>query len=100
AVGFRRRPTVFGPAVAAAAATGAYVVLLSHPSGHRHAASAHAWLSCPVASGLAFDSYAARMAVGAVLADGVLGRTGPAGRERTSRISQTFETLQEVERWI
>lgn len=100
AVGFRRRPTVFGPAVAAAAATGAYLVLLSDPSGHRHAASAHAWLSCPVASGLAFDSYAAPMAVAAVLADGVLGRTGPAGRERTSRISQSFETLQEVERWI
>lgn len=100
AVGFRRRPAGFGAAVAAAAATGAHVVLVSDPTGHQHAGAVATWLRCPVASGLAFDSYAAAMAVVAVLADGVLGRTGAAGRERTSRISQSFETLKEVERWI
>ena len=100
AVGFRRRPAGFGAALGAAAATGAYVVLLSDPTGHRHAAAASTWLRCPVASGLAFDSYAAPMAVAAVLADGVLGRAGAAGRERTGRISQSFEALREVERWI
>ncbi|GAA4809183.1 MurR/RpiR family transcriptional regulator [Nocardioides caeni] len=96
-VGFRRRPSHFGRFLGAARATGATVVLVADPSALGHASSASVWLECPLQHELAFDSYAAPMALVSVLADAVLAacrRTGPA---RVRAITETYETLGEVE---
>lgn len=97
AVGFRRRPRGFGAFVAAAAATGARVVLLADPTATGHAPHAAVWLECPVQGRLAYDSYAAAMSLVAVLADGVLYARGADGSSRISAISDTYELLHEVE---
>ena len=97
AVGFRRRPAGFAAFLAAAAATGADVVLLADPTAAGLAGCARAWLECPVGGPLAFDSYAAAMSVVGVLADGVLARAGQAGRERVAAISATYDRMAEVE---
>lgn len=96
-VGFRRRPAGFGTFLAEAAATGASVVLLADPTARQHAALAAYWLECPVASGLAFDSYAAAMSLVSVLADGVLCALGRPARDRVSEISRSYARLGEVE---
>lgn len=96
-VGFRRRPAHFAAFVAAARDTGATVVLLGDPSAVAHASAASLWLECPLQHELAFDSYAAPMALVGVLADAVLAacrRTGPA---RVRAITETYERLGEVE---
>jgi DNA-binding MurR/RpiR family transcriptional regulator len=97
AVGFRRRPAGFARFLAAAAGTGADVVLLGDPTAAGHAGPARVWLPCPVEGALAYDSYAAAMSLVGVLADGVLSRAGRAGRERISAISATYDRLAEVE---
>ncbi|HEY1133221.1 MAG TPA: MurR/RpiR family transcriptional regulator, partial [Nocardioides sp.] len=99
-VGFRRRPAGFGAFLVEAARTGATVVLLGDPSAAEHLGRIGAtgiWVECPVGSELAFDSYAAAMSLVAVLADGVLGARGAAGRERITGISTTYQRLGEVE---
>ncbi|MGY1915236.1 MurR/RpiR family transcriptional regulator [Blastococcus sp. SYSU DS0973] len=97
AVGFRRRPAGFAAFMAAAAATGADVVLLGDPTAAGHSGSARVWLPCPVQGPLAFDSYAAAMSLVGVLADGVLSRAGRAGQDRISAISAAYSRLAEVE---
>lgn len=99
-IGFRRRPHGLGGFLAEAVRTGATVVLLADPSAVDHArqlGAPHVWLECPVATDLAFDSYAAAMSVVAVLADGVLAALGPAGRERVTSISGRYHRLREIE---
>ncbi len=96
-VGFRRRPSGFGAVLAEMVATGADVVLLADRTARTHAQRVSLWLECPIEGRLAFDSYAAAMSLAAVLADGVLSRSGRAGRERSSSISATYERLGEVE---
>ncbi len=96
-VGFRRRPQHFGAFVEAARATGATVVLLGDPTAVEHAARASVWLECPLQHALAFDSYAAPMALVSVLADAVLAACRRAGSTRVRRISETYEQLGEVE---
>lgn len=96
-VGFRRRPGHFGAFLEAARATGAGVVLIGDPTAVEHASSAEVWLECPLQHDLAFDSYAAPMALVSVLADAVLAasrRTGPA---RVRAISDTYQRLGEIE---
>lgn len=96
-VGFRRRPAGFGAILAEAARSGATVVLIADQTARRHAGAAAYWLECPVASTLAFDSYAAAMSVVSVLADGVLSAAGRTGRERAAGISASYTRLGEVE---
>lgn len=96
-VGFRRRPQRFGDFMAAARSTGATVVLLGDPTAVAHASQASVWLECPVQHSLAFDSYAAPMALVSVLADAVLAACRRTGSARVRRISETYERLGEVE---
>ena len=96
-VGFRRRPAGFAATLAAAAATGATVVLIADETARGHAAAAAYWLECPVSSTLAFDSYAAAMSLVSVLADAVLSALGRSARDRVTAISATYARLAEVE---
>lgn len=99
-VGFRRRPHGFAPFLAAAARTGARVVLVGDPSAEEHApllGRRGTWLACPTTTELSFDSYAAPMSLVAALADRVLRVGGPAARERVAAISATYQQLREVE---
>ncbi|MFW6866651.1 MurR/RpiR family transcriptional regulator [Nocardioides sp. CPCC 206347] len=96
-VGFRRRPQHFAAFLAAAHATGATVVLVGDPTAVAHASHASIWLECPLQHALAFDSYAAPMALVSVLADGVLAACRRTGSARVRRISETYEQLGEVE---
>ena len=96
-VGFRRRPKGFGDFLAEAGATGAAVILVGDPTAVAHASQVSIWLECPVQHSLAFDSYAAPMALVSVLADAVLGACGRAGSKRVRSISETYERMGEVE---
>jgi DNA-binding MurR/RpiR family transcriptional regulator len=96
-VGFRRRPRHFGGFLAEAGGSGAAVVLIGDPTAVAHASQATIWLECPLTSSLAFDSYAAPMALVSVLADGVLGALRRSGGKRVRSITETFERLGEVE---
>ncbi|MDT9591498.1 MurR/RpiR family transcriptional regulator [Nocardioides zeae] len=99
-LGFRRRPAGFAAFVTEAARTGARVVLVGDPTAAEHArraGPAGIWLECPVATEIAFDSYAAAMSLVAVLADGVLTARGPRGRARVTGISTAYVALREVE---
>ncbi len=96
-VAFRRRPAHLGAFLDAARATGASVVLIGDPSAVAHAARASMWVECPLQHTLAFDSYAAPMAMVSLLADGVLAADRRRGPARVRAISDTYERLGEVE---
>ncbi|KRC55027.1 MULTISPECIES: MurR/RpiR family transcriptional regulator [unclassified Nocardioides] len=96
-VAFRRRPPHLGPFLEAARDTGAAVVLLGDPSAVAHAARATVWVECPLQSTLAFDSYAAPMALVGLLADSVLAACRRHGPARVRAITETYERLGEVE---
>ncbi|WP_370291077.1 MurR/RpiR family transcriptional regulator [Nocardioides sp.] len=96
-IGFRRRPAHLGDFLDAARATGARVVLVGDPTAVVHAAGAEHWLECPLTHELAFDSYAAPMALVSVLADAVLSAARRRGTARVRAISETYERLGEVE---
>ncbi|UMG91462.1 MurR/RpiR family transcriptional regulator [Nocardioides sp. TF02-7] len=96
-IGFRRRPRGFDRFLAEAAATGAAVVLVGDPTAVAHAAHATVWLECPLQHTLAFDSYAAPMALACVLADAVLAACGRAGGRRVRAITEAYERIGEVE---
>ncbi|MEZ0578346.1 MurR/RpiR family transcriptional regulator [Nocardioides sp. MH1] len=97
AVGFRRRPKGFGDFLAEAGTTGASVILIGDPTAVAHASAASMWLECPLQHSLAFDSYAAPMALASVLADAVLGACGRPGSRRVRAITETYERMEEVE---
>jgi DNA-binding MurR/RpiR family transcriptional regulator len=96
-VGFRRRPQGFAAFLTEAAATGASVILIGDPTAVAHASHVSIWLECPLQHSLAFDSYAAPMAMVSVLADAVLGACGRSGSKRVRKITQTYERMDEVE---
>ena len=96
-VGFRRRPASFGDLIAEARGTGAAVVLIGDPTAATHASKATVWLECPLQHLLAFDSYAAPMALASVLADAVLAACGHAGSSRVRKITEAYERRGEVE---
>jgi DNA-binding MurR/RpiR family transcriptional regulator len=96
-VGFRRRPQGFAAFLTEAAATGASVILIGDPTAVAHASQVSIWLECPLQHSLAFDSYAAPMAMVSVLADAVLGACGRSGSKRVRKITQTYERMDEVE---
>ncbi|MDP2774851.1 MAG: MurR/RpiR family transcriptional regulator [Nocardioides sp.] len=97
AVGFRRRPAGFGAFVAEARATGADVLLIADPTAIEHARLATVWLECSVATGLAFDSYAAAMSLVSALADGALSAAGAPAQGRVSGITAACARLSEIE---
>jgi DNA-binding MurR/RpiR family transcriptional regulator len=96
-VGFRRRPQAFGKFLSEASATGASVILIGDPTAVAHASQVSIWLECPLQHSLAFDSYAAPMALVSVLADATLGACGRAGSRRVRSITETYERMGEVE---
>lgn len=96
-VGFRRRPKGFAEFLTEAGTTGAAVILVGDPTAVAHASQVSIWLECPVQHSLAFDSYAAPMALVSVLADAVLGACGRAGSKRVRKITETYERMGEVE---
>ncbi|WP_141014298.1 MurR/RpiR family transcriptional regulator [Nocardioides sambongensis] len=96
-IGFRRRPAGFAAFLAEARSCAATVLLVGDPSAVSHAAHVDLWLECPLTSALAFDSYAAPMALVSVLADGVLARLGRAGSNRVRSITAAYERLDETE---
>lgn len=96
-VGFRRRPHGFAGFLAEASTTGASVILIGDPTAVAHASQVSIWLECPLQHSLAFDSYAAPMAMVSVLADAVLGACGRAGSRRVRSITETYERMGEVE---
>ena len=96
-VGFRRRPQCFAEFLSEAAATGASVILIGDPTAVAHASQVSIWLECPLQHSLAFDSYAAPMALVSVLADAVLGACGRAGSRRVRKITEIYERMGEVE---
>jgi DNA-binding MurR/RpiR family transcriptional regulator len=96
-IGFRRRPKAFAEFLAEACETGATVILVGDPTAVAHASHVSIWLECPLQHSLAFDSYAAPMALVSVLADGVLGACGRAGSRRVRAITESYERMGEVE---
>jgi len=96
-VGFRRRPAGFGAFLDEARARGARVLLVADPSAADHACAADLWLECPLGGALSFDSYAAPMALVAVLADGVLSARGRGGETRVAEVTARYERLGEIE---
>lgn len=96
-VGFRRRPRGFVTFLDEARRTGAAVVLIADATALPHASHANVWLECPVHHALAFDSYAAPMALVSVLADGVLTTLGRSGSARVRTITDSYERTGEVE---
>lgn len=96
-VGFRRRPARFAAFLNEARDTGAVVVLVADQTAVAHASQATVWLECPLQQSLAFDSYAAPMALASVLADAVLAECGRAGSKRVRTITEAYERLGELE---
>lgn len=96
-VGFRRRPEAFGRLVAAIAASPAKLVLLTDPSGRRHARSADSVIECPLDSDGAFDSYAAAASVIGLLASSVLALNLKTGGARIAAINAAYAGLDELE---
>jgi len=96
-VGFRRRPAFLADFLAAARDTGATVVLVGDPTAVSHASHVTHWLECPLQHQLAFDSYAAPMALVSVLADAVLAACRRRGTARVRAISEAYDRLGELE---
>lgn len=96
-IGFRRRPQQFDGFLDEAAGTGATVILIGDPTAVAHASQVSIWLECPLQHSLAFDSYAAAMALVSVLADAVLSACGRAGSGRVRAITEIYERMGEVE---
>lgn len=94
-VAFRRRP----PAVATLLTAGWQVptVLLTDPTARGALPHVTHRLEVPVHGPGAFDSYAAAMAVTAVLAEAVLAHRGRAGRDRVAQVARTHAALGELE---
>jgi DNA-binding MurR/RpiR family transcriptional regulator len=98
-IGFRRRPSSFARVVAAAAATGASVVVLGDDGVRRYAAQADHLMVCPVDAVTAFDSYGAAFSVVSALAAAVLAESLASGRARIAAIGEAYDGLDELERF-
>jgi DNA-binding MurR/RpiR family transcriptional regulator len=96
-VGFRRRPDLFARVVAAVTQARASSILLTDPSGRRHAQAVDQVIEVPIDSVTAFDSYAAASSVVSLLAAAVLGESLRVGRERIAAIGSLYTSLDELE---
>lgn len=97
ALGFRRRPEIFGKVVEKAESTGAGLLLIGDSTARQYAGRADAWIECPQEADGAFDSYAAAMSLISVLANGVLNVRHTKGHRRISQISAAYEEMGELE---
>jgi len=96
-VAFRRRPANVEGLLEILQDSGTPTILLADPTARTLAARASVWLQCPLATDLAFDSYAVAMSVAAVLADRVLDLTGHHGEKRATGIDESYRVLGEIE---
>ncbi|VXB70631.1 MurR/RpiR family transcriptional regulator [Aeromicrobium sp. 9AM] len=96
-VAFRRRPDNIDGLMEILEESGTPMILLADPSARALAARAAVWLECPLATDLAFDSYAVAMSVVVVLADRVLDLAGLSGEQRTTSIDASYRALREIE---
>ncbi|WP_147102792.1 MurR/RpiR family transcriptional regulator [Nesterenkonia populi] len=97
ALGFRRRPALFGKVVERTAAIDAGLLLIGDSTARHYAGKADAWIECPQEADGAFDSYAAAMSLISILANGVLNVRHTKGHRRISRISAAYEEMGELE---
>ena len=95
--GFRRRRRDFPRILRACRDSGAFVVLIADTAARRYSAQAAVWFSCPLDAPGAFDSYAAPMALAALLASTVATELGDEGRRRVTRVTGTYEALDELD---
>ncbi|NAZ84672.1 MurR/RpiR family transcriptional regulator [Kineococcus indalonis] len=96
-VAFRRRTPAVGELLRAAAALEVPCVLLADPGARALHGLVRHRLEVPLGGPGAFDSYAAPMAVAAVLAEAVLARCGRGGRERVAAVARAHEALGELD---
>ena len=96
-VGFRRRPETFGRLIAALGTSPAKVVLLTDPSGRRHARHADHVIECPLDTVSAFDSYAAPASIIGLLASMVLAQGLRNGGTRIAEINAAYREIGELE---
>ena len=93
-VGFRRRPRVFQKLVTEL--KGQPTLLLTDPSGQVYNQDVEHLLVCQLGHQLAFDSYAAPMSVIALLCNRVYDHIGEQGQQRTTRISDLYDSFNEL----
>jgi DNA-binding MurR/RpiR family transcriptional regulator len=96
-VGFRRRPQGFTRLVEALLGRGVPVVLIGDESLEAWQDRVTHFLSVPLDSPSAFDSYAAAMSLVNVLATATLAQHTRQGRTRVSMITGWYEELDELE---
>ncbi|GAA1802287.1 MurR/RpiR family transcriptional regulator [Nesterenkonia flava] len=97
AVGFRRRPALFGKLVRAVGASEAKLLIIGDSTSRHYAMEADCWIQCPIDADGAFDSYAAPMSLMSLISNGVLNAGLSAGRRRISAIASRYEDLDELE---
>lgn len=97
AIGFRRRPALFGTLMDRLRSSPAKVLAIVDPSGEEHLVGSAFGLSCPIADAGAFDSYDGAMALVAQLASAVQGALGERGRARAVAIADLYRELGEIE---
>jgi DNA-binding MurR/RpiR family transcriptional regulator len=97
-VAFRRRPPGVPAVLDLARDLAVPCLLLTDPAAGPALGPARHRLEVPVDGPGAFDSYAAVMTTIAVLAEGVLARRGPRGRNRVAGITRAHAGLAELER--
>jgi len=96
-VAFRRRPDNIEGLLEILRNSGTPTILLADPTARTLATGAAVWLQCPLATDLAFDSYAVAMSVVALLADRVVDLTGRPGQLRATGIDASYRSLGEIE---
>ena len=94
---FRRRPDNIEGLLEILRNSGTPTILLADPTARTLATGAAVWLQCPLATDLAFDSYAVAMSVVALLADRVVDLTGRPGQLRATGIDASYRSLGEIE---
>ena len=96
-IGFRRRPHGFTPLLEALLTRRIPVVLIGDESLEPWEQRVAHFLSAPLESSSAFDSYAAAMSLVHLLATATLAHQTRAGRTRVSTITALYDDLDELE---
>lgn len=97
ALGFRRRPELFGRLVRVVRDGPASCLFIGDATARRYAGEVDCWLECPLDAEGAFDSYASAMSLVSILANTVLNEHLSDGRRRISAIAASYEELDELE---
>ncbi|GHB13083.1 MurR/RpiR family transcriptional regulator [Salinicola rhizosphaerae] len=96
AVGFRRRPRLFGTLIETLAQQPQRVLLIGDPTTTKYESQVAWRLECPLETISAFDSYASAMSLVSLIANALLHRRLAAGRARISEVSELYEALDEL----